>query len=125
MWFRILVLEVLLLAACIYSQDRNWKHGSVLAIESSGRLGGRGTHSLITYRIDGGEETYDAQEIARKRIQGVEVNGPVEYDVSGRHLYIRDSRLKIHKLKLTRSQPATARFQLPSDAGPRIPQNRY
>jgi hypothetical protein len=107
MRFRMLLFG-LLLAACVYSQTGTFRQGSVLAIEGSGRLGGRGTHSLITYRIDGSGEIYNAQEIARHRIEGVEVNGRVEYDVSGSHLYIRDSRRKIHKLKLVMPGGAVA-----------------
>lgn len=102
MRFRVLLLELFLSAACVYSQARNWKQGTVLAVESTGRLGARGTHSLTTYRIDGTGKIYDAQEIARNRIRGIEVNGRVEYYVSGSHVYIRDSRLKVHKLKLLR-----------------------
>ena len=92
-------LAILLLAACIYPKDnRAWKQGAVLDIYFKGVS--RHGQKVMTYRIDGAGETCSGEEVAKKRPEGVTVNGLVEYDVENGNLYIKDSRGKTHKLKL-------------------------
>jgi hypothetical protein len=54
------------------------------------------------HSVDGGDNVYEAQEVARKAPH-VEVNSSIEYSVSKDYLQVRDSDGKMHKLALVKT----------------------
>ncbi len=100
---RVVLLLALAASLCLAAKD--WQQGKLVDLSvSQGTLpnGKPSAVKVFTFSVDAGDKIYAGQETS-KSAPHVEVNAPIDYMLSGKDLYVKDSGGKALKLLLVKT----------------------
>ena len=102
---RVVFLLFLCSTGFLTAASLDWIQGKLvdLAISETPMKDGKpAKRKIFTFKVDGGDKVYEAQEVGTKPPR-VEVNAPIQFAIHKDSLFVKDSNGKLQKLALLKT----------------------